>query len=62
MGLFTYNLLQQINKPGGSLLTYQATMALVSPAVATAAGDNPQHPQLDGRYGNPNAVLFSLPR
>lgn len=62
MGLFTYNLLRQINKPGGNLLSYQATMAIVSPAVATAAGDNPQHPQVDGRYGNPNSVLFSLPR
>jgi hypothetical protein len=62
MGLFTYNLLQQINKPGGNLLTYQATMAIVSPAVAKGAGDNPQHPQLDTRYGNPTAVLFSLPR
>ena len=64
MGLFTSTLLRQIIKPGGTALTYQATMAIVSPAVAADAlkHDNAQNPQLDGRYGNANSVLFSLPK
>jgi hypothetical protein len=64
MGLFTYNLLKQINSPGGSLMTYKATMAIVSPAVSAQSlkSDNNQNPQLDARFGNANAVLFSLPR
>jgi hypothetical protein len=64
MGMFTYWLLNQINSAGGSRLTYQATMTAVSKKVAEEAGkeDNNQHPQLDSRYGNPSAVLFSLPR
>jgi hypothetical protein len=64
MGLFTYNLLKQILSPGGTGLTYQATMAIVSPTVAEQAlkQENNQNPQIDGRYGNANTVLFSLPR
>ena len=64
MGLFTSTLLRQVLKPGGSALTYQATMAIVSPEVAKVAlkQDNAQNPQLDTRYGNATAVLFSLPK
>jgi hypothetical protein len=64
MGLFTYNLLKQINSPGGTRLSYDATMKIVSPAVSAQSlkSDNNQNPQLDARYGNANAVLFSLPR
>ena len=64
MGLFTYNLLKQINSVGGTRLSYEATMAKVSPEVAKQAllDDNAQHPQVDGRYGNSKALIFSLPR
>jgi hypothetical protein len=64
MGLFTYNLLRQINSPGGARLSYDATMAIVSPAVAKQAlkDDNAQNPQIDGRYGNSKSILFSSPR
>ena len=64
MGLFTYNLLKQINSPGGTRLSYSATMAIVSPAVSKQSlqSENNQNPQLDARYGDSNAVIFSLPR
>lgn len=63
MGLFTSTLLRQLIKPGGNLLTYQATMAIVSPEVAKTAlrQDNAQNPQVDARYGNANSVMFSIP-
>ena len=61
MGLFTYTLLRQINGPNGTRLSYEATMNIVRPAVARLAGDNPQNPQIDGRYGNAKSVIFSLP-
>jgi len=64
MGLFTYNLLKQINAPRGNTLTYDATMAVVSPAVAKEAlkDSNSQNPQIDGRFGNSKTVIFSLPK
>jgi len=64
MGLFTYNLLKQINAPKGTSLSYAATMAIVSPAVAREAmkDSNPQNPQIDGRYGDPKSIIFSLPK
>lgn len=64
MGLFSYNLLQQLNSPTGTQLSYEQTMALVSPKVAAQSlkSDNNQHPQLDARYGNGKAVVFSLPK
>ena len=64
MGLFTYNLLKQINSPGGTKLNYDATMKIVSPKVAADSlkSDNNQNPQLDARYGNPKSPIFSLPR
>lgn len=64
MGLFTSTLLRQIIKPGGTLLSYQATMNIVSPQVKDYASkqDNAQNPQIDGRYGNANSILFSLPK
>jgi len=62
MGLFTATLLNRINAPGGTLLTYEALMAAVSAKVAQEAmkDDNPQHPQIDGRYGNAKAKIFSF--
>ncbi len=64
MGLFTSTFLKQLNKPGGTRLTYQQTMAIVSPAVSkeSKVKDNDQNPQLDARYGNASSPLFSLPR
>ena len=64
MGLFTYNLLKQINSAGGTRLSYEATMAIVSPEVSKQSlrSDNNQNPQLDARYGNPKSPIFSLPR
>lgn len=66
MGLFTSTLLNSINAKGSSLLTYEKTMAIVSPAVSRESlkepNNNNQNPQLDARYGNPKSVLFSLPR
>ena len=64
MGLFTYNLLKQINSPGGTRLSYEQTMAIVSPEVSRQSlrSDNNQNPQLDSRYGNAKATVFSLPR
>ena len=76
MGLFTSTLLSQINLPAvkdkrgkivskaGTALTYEEIMAKVNPLVAEAAGkqDNPQHPQIDGRYGNAKTPIFSLPK
>jgi hypothetical protein len=64
MGLFTYNLLKQINSPGGTRLSYEKTMAIVSPEVSRQSlrSDNNQNPQLDARYGNAKALIFSLPR
>ena len=63
MGLFTAFLLRQLNSPGGTALTYEQTMALVSPKVAEQSlkSENNQNPQLDARYGNPKSTVFSLP-
>lgn len=63
MGLFTSTLLNQINSPGGTRLSYEATMNLVRPKVAKKAMEdqNPQNPQIDGRYGNAKSMIFSLP-
>jgi hypothetical protein len=64
MGLFTYNLLRQLNSPTGTRLSYEQTMAIVSPAVSKYSlnSDNNQNPQLDTRYGNGKAIVFSLPQ
>jgi metacaspase-1 len=58
-GLFTTNLIAVI-KAVKTPLTYKRVIELTSPKVATAAAgmDNPQHPQLDGRFGNANLPLF----
>lgn len=63
MGLFTYNLLNQINGPGGTRLSYEATMSAVRKRVSDEAmkDQNPQNPQIDGRYGNTKSIIFSLP-
>jgi hypothetical protein len=63
MGLFTYTLLKQLNKPGSALLSYEKTMAIVSPEVSKQSlqSDNNQNPQLDTRYGDSKTLVFSLP-
>ena len=68
MGLFTAKLLESM-PPAPSprrpiVMTYETLMKTVSPKVATqaAAWDNNQNPQLNFQFGNPKAVLFSVPR
>ena len=63
MGLFTSTLLRSINGLGGTKLTYAKLMLKVEPDVAKAAKalDNNQNPQIGSEFGNPNAIIFSVP-
>ena len=68
MGLFTAKLLESLppapapRKP--IVMNYETLMKAVSPKVAqqAAAWDSSQTPQLNTQFGNPKAVLFSVPR
>lgn len=61
-GLFTKTLLTVIQR-NGARLTYSQLMARVQPEVRrqARAQDNEQTPQLDARFGNSGAVIFSPP-
>jgi len=62
-GLFTTTLIETINA-SKTPLTYARLVALTSPKVATVSltMNNNQHPQLDSRFGNASATIFSIPR
>ncbi len=64
MGLFTSTLLKTLNTRGATGMTYRQLMKVVSPKVAKVAltMENNQNPQLDARFGNPNKLIFSLPK
>lgn len=64
MGLFTSILLRNLNRPDAAALTYKQLVDAVSQQVSKASKDleNDQNPQLDARFGNPSAKVFSLPR
>ena len=61
-GLFTTTLINTINA-NKTPLTYARLVSLVSPKVAATSltMNNNQHPQLDGRFGNASATIFSIP-
>jgi hypothetical protein len=64
MGLFTSTLLKTLNKPTAKKLTYAQLINTISPQVSKASLEmqNDQNPQLDSRFGNPDSLIFSLPR
>ncbi len=64
MGLFTENLVKALNSPGANRLTYEKLMKSVSTTVKNSAlkVQHNQNPQLEKRFGNINAVIFSVPR
>jgi len=65
MGLFTATLLTKLPVSAGlrAVMTYEELMREVSRAVAEQAvkWDSNQHPQLNFDYGNPKALVFSVP-
>jgi hypothetical protein len=63
MGLFTSTLLKNLGTKTANRLTYEKLMSAVSTKVREAASkqDNDQNPQLETRFGNPRAIIFSLP-
>ncbi len=64
MGLFTSTLLKTLNTRAATTLTYRQLMKTVSPKVAKVAltMQNNQNPQLDARFGNPDKLIFSVPK
>jgi len=64
MGLFTSTLLKSLNTRAATAKTYKQLMSVVSPQVAKNALklNNNQNPQLDARFGNPNNLIFSVPK
>jgi len=61
-GLFTRTLLKVIEVRGTDM-TYSQLIRLVQPEVNRQAreADNPQTPQLDARFGDPDAKIFRAP-
>ena len=64
MGLFTENLVKYLNAAGAARLTYSKLMTTVSAKVkaASGSGDRDQNPQLEKRFGNPDMLIFSVPK
>jgi hypothetical protein len=64
-GLFTTTLIDTINANNSTKapLTYARLIGLTTGKVATVSltMNNNQHPQLDSRFGNPSATIFSIP-
>ena len=63
MGLFTETLYKALNAKGANKLSYAQLMQSVSARVKASAlaGRHNQNPQLDTRYGNPKAMIFTVP-
>ncbi len=64
MGLFTSNLVKALNAKGAAQMTYAQLMTNVSKKVSDFAKNNLAHnqtPQLDASFGNPKAVIFTIP-
>lgn len=65
MGLFTENLVKELKTVGANKLTYSTLMMRVSANVKKSALTKFQHnqnPQLEKRFGNVNATIFSVPK
>ncbi len=63
MGLFTENLVSALNKKGAISLNYTKLMSSVATTVRKNAlkVEHNQNPQLDARFGNAAAKIFSFP-
>jgi hypothetical protein len=64
MGLFTYNLVRILNMPASAKMNYTQLMTQVSGNVSKFALDKMDHnqnPRLETAFGNPGAVIFSVP-
>lgn len=64
MGLFTSKLVEALNKPAALKMNYAQLMTLVGQNVRDDALNKQHHnqnPRLETAYGNPGALIFSVP-
>lgn len=65
MGLFTSNLVRILSLPAAAKMNYTQLMAMVTKDVSTYASvqlKHDQNPRLETSFGNPAALIFSVPK